>query len=113
MQGVVGAGLGEVLLLGAALLLEGAYPLKRHLPEIEALMVVTTKNVPLLREVFPLVLELLILELRPLAILMLRNKGGIICLFCSAWLNYSGEYFSEFACCAMYEELEINAGVDL
>lgn len=62
-----------VLLLGVALVLEEAYPLKNHLQGIEALMAVTTKNVPLLREVFPLVLELLILELHLLAILMQRQ----------------------------------------
>lgn len=105
MQGVVGAGPGEVLLLGGASVLEGAYPRKNHLPGIEALMPETSKNVPLLRGVCPPCLELLILELHLLAILMLRNKEWMICLFCAAWLNYSREYYSEFACCALYEDL--------
>lgn len=61
-----------LLLLGVALVLEGAYLHAGHLLRgAEVLMGVTTKNVPLSPKVFPLGIGLLILELRLHAILML------------------------------------------
>lgn len=108
MQDVVGVGLMEVLLLlGVALVLEGAYLHAGHLLRgVEVLMGVTTKNVPLFPKVFPLGIGLLILELRLHAILMLMSKAGIICLVYFVKLKTEvllERTFSDFPC-AKYEE---------